>query len=84
MSEVDLFDKIEDYLKGRLSAESKLAFEAEMAANPAIAKDVSLHRDLFEAIPVEKDDDDDDDLEELEKDPSTPDVAALRKLMDAA
>jgi hypothetical protein len=82
MSEVDLFDKIEDYLKGRLSAEAKQAFESEMTANPAIAKEVSLHRDLFEAIPVEKDDD--DDLEELEKKPSTPDVAALRKLMENA
>lgn len=39
-----LFDKIEDYLKGKLPAEEASSFEKEIAANPSLAEIVDMHR----------------------------------------
>ncbi len=49
MKEFELYEKIEDYLKNRLSPEERAAFEAEMNANPELAATVDLHRDLMAA-----------------------------------
>lgn len=45
----EIYDKIEDYIKGRLSEENRKAFEAEMEADPGLAADVRLFRDLIRA-----------------------------------
>lgn len=44
-----LYDKIEDYLRGRLSAEETTRFEGEVAASPALQEQVNLHRLEWEA-----------------------------------
>lgn len=49
MKELEFFEKIEDYLKNRLSAEAQAAFEEQMNVNPALAEAVELHRDLMAA-----------------------------------
>jgi hypothetical protein len=49
MTEAERYDKIEDYLKGRLSKSEEAAFEAQIAANPALASEVVLHRSMIEA-----------------------------------
>jgi len=49
MKELELHEKIEAYLKNRLSPEERAAFEAEMNANPELATTVALHRDLMAA-----------------------------------
>ncbi len=46
-----LFDKIEDYLRGRLSDEEARAFEQQMDADPELAEQVELHR--FEEMGME-------------------------------
>lgn len=76
MSEMKLFEQIEDYLKNRLSPEERQAFEAEMAANPAIAEAVALHRDMMNAV--------DDQEEELMRRAPNKDELDLRELMENA
>lgn len=39
-------DRIMGYVDGELAADARKAFEAEMAANPALASEVEAHRDL--------------------------------------
>jgi hypothetical protein len=39
-----LFDKIEDYLKGKLSVEQATSFEKEIANDPSLAEMVEMHR----------------------------------------
>lgn len=40
------YEQIENYLHGGLSADEQAAFDAEMAANPALAEAVTLYRDV--------------------------------------
>jgi hypothetical protein len=49
MDKLDLFEKVEDYLRNRLPPEAHRAFEAEMAQNPELAEEVALHRTLMDA-----------------------------------
>lgn len=49
--EEELFYKIEDYLRGRMEKADKVAFEAEMAVNDALAEAVALQR--FEQTSLE-------------------------------
>ena len=52
MSEQELFDKIEAYIQGELSAEEKVVFEAQIASDPALAQEVKMHRFEHEAMNV--------------------------------
>lgn len=76
MSEMKLFEQIEDYLKNRLSPSDAQAFEAEMATNPGLAKEVSLHRDMMEMMEEEE--------EKLYKSPPDKDLFDFRDLMENA
>lgn len=76
MSEMKLFEQIEDYLKNRLSPADAQAFEAEMATNPGLAKEVSLHRDMMEMMEEEE--------EKLYKSPPDKDLLDFRDLMENA
>src|SRR5262245_7703017 len=49
MNALERYDQIENYLKNRLSPEARAAFEAELSADPTLADEVSLHRDMLEA-----------------------------------
>ena len=49
MKEAELYEKIEDYIKKRLSKEEQLAFEREIAADSELADQVALHHDLIAA-----------------------------------
>ncbi|MDX1913829.1 MAG: hypothetical protein SFV22_20195 [Saprospiraceae bacterium] len=51
MSEMEKFERMEDYLKNRLSEAARQDFEAKMAADPALAEEVALHRDMMQATP---------------------------------
>ncbi len=85
MTEVELYEKIEDYLKGRLGSEGIKAFQAQMAEDPALAQEVAIHQDLFWAIPLDDDDDDDSENDKTStKDMPTQDIVNLRKLMENA
>lgn len=46
-------DKIEEYLSGAMAGEERQAFEAEVAANPALADEVGLLRLAREAVELE-------------------------------
>ncbi len=76
MSEMKLFEQIEDYLLDRLSPEARLDFEAQMAADAALRNEVSLHRDMMSALENED--------EVLFKSPPDKDVLDLRELMENA
>lgn len=39
-----LFDKIEDYIRGRMPAEEKATFEQQIKSDPTLAEQVQLHR----------------------------------------
>ena len=73
MSEMKLFEEIEDYLLDRLSGEARQAFEAKMAADPALRAEVALHRDMMHAIEAHEEPDVDE--------PPSKDLLDLRKLM---
>lgn len=49
MDTIDLYEKIESYLLGRLPAGEHAAFEAEIQSDPVLAEEVALHRDLIVA-----------------------------------
>lgn len=49
MNDLELYEKIEAYLKKRLSPEAQRAFEEEIAADPALAGEVALHGELMAA-----------------------------------
>jgi hypothetical protein len=51
MSELELSEQIEDYLKNRLSPEARQAFETRLANDPDLAEELALHRDLMAATP---------------------------------
>lgn len=42
----DIYNKIQKYIDGELYGDALRIFEAEMAANPALAEEVALHRDM--------------------------------------
>lgn len=44
------FEKIEGYLLGELKAAERIAFEKELQGDPALAKEVDEHRELFSAL----------------------------------
>lgn len=48
---MEWFEQIEDYLKNRLGPEERQAFEAKIAADPALAEEVALHRDMMQGTP---------------------------------
>lgn len=50
MSDQETFERIENYLLGHLNPGEKLAFEAEIAANPALAEEVKLQRLTMPAL----------------------------------
>ena len=52
MKDFNLYEKIEAYLKGELSAESAKIFAAEIAANADLQQQVALHRLEEEAMEV--------------------------------
>jgi hypothetical protein len=52
MNNLDIYDKIEAYLKGQLSAEAARAFEQEVSQNPDLAEQVALHRLEWDAMEV--------------------------------
>ncbi len=51
MSEIELYEQIENYLHNRLSPEARQRFESDMLADPGLAEQVALHRDMLDAIP---------------------------------
>lgn len=50
MNKEALYEKIEAYLNGALPAAEKLAFEAEIEANPELAQEVELHREITHSL----------------------------------
>ena len=52
MDNFDLYEQIEAYLKGQLSAEATRAFEQEINQNPDLAEQVALHRLEWDAMEV--------------------------------
>jgi hypothetical protein len=52
MENFDLYEKIEAYLKGELSAEAVQDFEQEISQNPDLAEQVALHRLEWDAMEV--------------------------------
>jgi hypothetical protein len=52
MENLELYNKIEAYLKGELSAEAAQAFELEMAENTDLQEQVDLHRLEWDAMEV--------------------------------
>ncbi len=44
------FEKIEDYLSGRMSAEEQLRFEEEMATDKELATDLNVYREIEEEM----------------------------------
>ena len=76
MSEMKRFEQIEDYLLGRLSPEARQTFEAEMAADPALREEVSLHYDMMKAIEEQEEPDIDE--------PPAKDIIDLREIMGNA
>lgn len=51
MNKQELYEKIEDYLKGRLSGEMLQSFEQAMADDPEFAEEVDFQRDLLGIVP---------------------------------
>jgi len=51
MEKQELFEKIEDYLKGRLSGDALQLFEKAMANDPEFAEEVDFQRDLLGIAP---------------------------------
>ena len=51
MNKPELYEKIEDYIKGRLSVADMQAFENELTNDAELAEEVELHRDMMEVIP---------------------------------
>lgn len=49
MTSIERYEKIEDYLMGRLSEEDRRAFESQIETDDELAAEVELHRDLIEA-----------------------------------
>lgn len=49
MAFAEYYDKIEDYIKGRLPEAERKAFESEMASNPDLAEEVALHEEMMQA-----------------------------------
>lgn len=49
MAFTEFYEKIEDYIKGRLSEEEREAFDKEIASDPDLAEEVALHRDMIQA-----------------------------------
>jgi tetratricopeptide (TPR) repeat protein len=52
MENFELYNKIEAYLKGEISAEAAQAFELEVSQNPELAEQVALHRLEYDAMEV--------------------------------
>lgn len=50
MTAEERLEKIEQYLQGRLSTEQAATFEAEIQADPALAEEVALERDLLDYL----------------------------------
>jgi len=48
------FDRIGDYLEGRLSDNQQVAFEAEMARNPKLAEEVQLEQETRQLLQLHK------------------------------
>jgi len=48
-----LSDKMDNYLKGRLSAAERQAFEAELSANEALRSEFETHKQLVQAVEME-------------------------------
>lgn len=54
MASPELYEKIENYLKGRLSDEEHQTFARRAESDPELAREVALHRDMIEAIADEE------------------------------
>ncbi len=54
MNEEQLYERIDSYLSGRMPPEEAAAFRREMAADPALAAEVALHRGIADAVEGEK------------------------------
>src|SRR5436190_252512 len=48
--ELEIIEKIEQYLRGELNAADKTAFEKQMAADPAMREQVNLQQDIMRGI----------------------------------
>jgi hypothetical protein len=48
--ELELIEKIEQYIQGKLSLEDKTAFENQIAGNPGLQEEIQLQRDLAKGI----------------------------------
>ena len=48
--ELKLIEKIEDFLKGRLSAEEMAAFRKQIAADPELREKVRLQEDVMKGL----------------------------------
>ncbi|MBK6930669.1 MAG: hypothetical protein IPH12_07255 [Saprospirales bacterium] len=59
MMDIDdiLFDKIERFLRGKMPAGEVQAFEAEIAANPALAEQVAMHQMEMDSLELALEDD---------------------------
>lgn len=80
MNELEFYEKIEGYLKNRLSPDARAAFEAEMSANPALAKEVQLHLDLMAATGEKEVLDLRRQMEELYREQSGENIAGQEKV----
>ncbi|MCB0560313.1 MAG: hypothetical protein H6573_11340 [Lewinellaceae bacterium] len=50
MNKEQLYDTIEAYLEGKLTAEARRAFEGEIAADPELKREVALHRRMQQEL----------------------------------
>lgn len=48
--ELEIIEKIEQYLKGELSVADKASFEKQIAADPALKEEVNLQQDIMKGI----------------------------------
>lgn len=49
METIELYDKIEEYIKGRLKGKELEAFETLIVADDSLAEEISLHREIMNA-----------------------------------
>lgn len=74
-----LFDKIEDYVRGRMDAGEKADFEQAIAADPELAEMVELHRLEQDGMELLVEDGLRQKMQHWDETPTTPDPAAPRK-----
>lgn len=53
MMDEKLFETMENYINGRMTAEEQQSFEREMSSNPELREEVEMHRKLVSSIETE-------------------------------